>query len=311
MELDNESGEDLIIKGRRVSEWMQDDRISASTKARLSRDADRLLDPRLLDMLRTSILGDAETYLQRDIDLAALKASGAPFCKPYIKGCAEMEAGLLAEAGRDGAFKDVDPLEYYENRLENCRCYQRRRMLACMPRRFQRMTFDSFVCGGPAANGRNGLMRALQTCSDYAANPYGQGWLTLFGNPGVGKTHLAVGVLQAAPMVGRYIGWTEALQHMRDLMKTSDYGMFWQELLDSPLLLVDDIGAQYGTEWADEQLFRLVDYRYSRELPTIWTTNWLVDELGGRVGSRLRDWQAGQVVRVDAPDYRIYGDKST
>lgn len=52
--------------------------------------------------------------------------------------------------------------------------------------------------------------------------------------------------------------------------------------------MLDDLGAQQTSPWADEKIFQLLNYRYNEMLPVLITTNHLsnVDE---RVASRLMD----------------------
>ncbi len=76
---------------------------------------------------------------------------------------------------------------------------------------------------------------------------------------------------------------------------------------DARLLLLDDLAAERGTDWTAETLYRLIDARYARRLPTIVTTNATGDlvraNLGERVASRLNG--LGMVVTLDGPDRRI------
>ena len=242
-------------------------------------------------------------YRRREEETAArveaLKAAGVPICRAYPLSCKQMASGLLAEAE---AASCNNLLEHYEKQLEHCECYLRQKMLASIPAKFRHMTLANFECGGSAARGLAGVLDASVR---YAKDPREVGWLTLYGQPGVGKTHLAIGILKAAPMVGMYIGWRAASDRLNQLMRQPAYNEFWDEMLEAPLLLVDDIGTQHDSEWSQYQIFKLIDHRYTHDLPTIFTTNWRVDGLDGRVGSRLRDRHNGQVIRIDAPDFRI------
>ena len=59
----------------------------------------------------------------------------------------------------------------------------------------------------------------------------------------------------------------------------------------TPLLILDDIGAEKASEWTQEQLYRIVNFRYEHMLPTVITTNCdgaqLEMALGRRIVSRL------------------------
>ena len=55
------------------------------------------------------------------------------------------------------------------------------------------------------------------------------------------------------------------------------------------LLALDEMGAHNKTEWAEEQLFRILNRRYAEFAPTILTSNVPVKELDGRIRSRFRE----------------------
>jgi len=72
-----------------------------------------------------------------------------------------------------------------------------------------------------------------------------------------------------------------------------------------------DLGVEYnkanggGTTWAQEQFYKLLDYRYRMGMPTLITTNVPLDRQESRLASRLQDHQLCKVVHNPAaPDYR-------
>jgi len=55
-----------------------------------------------------------------------------------------------------------------------------------------------------------------------------------------------------------------------------------REILNCSLLILDDIGVETDKqEWINNALFRLVDSRKNRMLPTIYTSNYAMDKLPG------------------------------
>lgn len=68
----------------------------------------------------------------------------------------------------------------------------------------------------------------------------------------------------------------------------------------APVLIIDDLGSEKHTEWTDEQLFRLTDYRRGARLPMIVTTNFHSDELEQRYGPRImrRISEEARVLRI-------------
>jgi len=54
-------------------------------------------------------------------------------------------------------------------------------------------------------------------------------------------------------------------------------------------LIMDDLGAEQGTEWVQKELYLLINSRYESKLPTVVTTNCAGDELAQQVGERVAD----------------------
>jgi DNA replication protein DnaC len=84
----------------------------------------------------------------------------------------------------------------------------------------------------------------------------------------------------------------------------SSFEQRFDEIRNKDLLILDDLGTQNATPWAEEKLFQIIDYRYLRRLPTVVTTNLDLRDLDERVRSRLQDPEVVTLVRVTAPDYR-------
>jgi len=71
----------------------------------------------------------------------------------------------------------------------------------------------------------------------------------------------------------------------------------------APLLVLDDLGAQSDTAWADEKLFQLINHRYNASLPTVITTNLTMRDLDARLGSRLTDPQISTILLMGNFDF--------
>jgi DNA replication protein DnaC len=151
---------------------------------------------------------------------------------------------------------------------------------------------------------------ALTISARYAENP--EGWLLLEGTYGCGKTHLAAAIgnerLQRGEMV-MFITVPDLLDHLRSAYAPSaeaTYDETFERIRNTPMLILDDLGAESPSQWAKEKLFQLLNHRYSHRLPTIITTNADLDTLDPRIRSRLLDSELIKRGKITAPDYRTY-----
>jgi DNA replication protein DnaC len=172
------------------------------------------------------------------------------------------------------------------------------------------MTFAAFQPEGHTLNEdqRQSLRIAYEGAQRYAEEP--RNWLLIQGGYGVGKTHLAAAIANACLSRGLPVTLLNApdlLDYLRAAYSPSAGETFdrrFEELRDAPLLILDDLGTQNATAWAEEKLFQILNHRYIARLPTVITTNLALDELDPRLSSRLADMDLVRKLPIDAPDYR-------
>lgn len=145
-------------------------------------------------------------------------------------------------------------------------------------------------------------------------------WLVLCGDTGLGKTHGAVAIAKA--LIGmhgepvRYVVVPEWLDAIRATFnRDQDSGApstddVRRPLFDRTALILDDIAAENTTAWAEEQLYSLVNHRYTRArdgegYTTIVTTNKRPDEWpdNSRLASRLFG-ELSEIVILSGQDQR-------
>ena len=82
---------------------------------------------------------------------------------------------------------------------------------------------------------------------------------------------------------------------------------FFEQVLNVPLLILDDLGSENSTPWAEEKLYQIVVHRHEARLATVITTASTMEELEEakpRIASRLVDSMVVEWVAIDAPNYR-------
>jgi DNA replication protein DnaC len=136
-----------------------------------------------------------------------------------------------------------------------------------------------------------------------------QGWLLLEGLYGSGKTHLAAAVANFAVGLGvptLFLTVPDLLDALRFSYEDpeSTFEQRFEEIRQIPLLVLDDFGTQNATSWAQEKLFQIINYRYINRLSLVVTTNLALEEIEGRIRSRLMDPELVTRVEIIAPDYR-------
>jgi len=141
------------------------------------------------------------------------------------------------------------------------------------------------------------------------------GWLVLYGGKGNGKTHLAAAAANHLIVQGRpvlFVNVPEFLDWLRDSYSRSSFDNTeetftrrFELVRDAPVLVLDDLGAESVTAWANEKLYILLNYRLEMRLPTMITSNLHFDDFPGRLRSRLGEVGFSVLVHNPAPDYRL------
>ena len=119
----------------------------------------------------------------------------------------------------------------------------------------------------------------------------------LQGSFGNGKTHLAIAALREWGSLETGYFWKVpdwlAMVKRRSFDEGEPLGNVLNPARANTLIVFDDLGAENQTDWAAEQLFRVLDARYDSRAPTIITSNKPLGQLDPRIVSRYR---AGLVV---------------
>lgn len=183
---------------------------------------------------------------------------------------------------------------------------------AGIPERFQDRTLENFI----AEN--SDQRRALDFALSYTANVE-EAWKTgrcalFIGKPGTGKTHLAIGidrkVMQLPNADVLFITVMRAIRSIKDTWAKGSEQSETQAiaaLVAPDLLILDEVGVQYGSDFEKNMLFDVLNDRYEKRRPTFFLSNLTKDEvaayLGERVMDRLRE-DGGAVIPFTWNSYR-------
>ena len=154
---------------------------------------------------------------------------------------------------------------------------------------------------------------AYQTAREFAETQTDYHILTLHGGVGTGKTHLLQAIGWMSLEQGRqpkFVSVARYLDKLRDSFNDDSpvtFAEVYAPLESAVILLLDDIGAERLTNWGQEQLYKIVNYRYQERLAMAVSMNLnekqAVDIYGERTASRLLDTDSGRVRVVSTGDW--------
>ena len=210
---------------------------------------------------------------------------------------------------------------------EACDCRHEVRVSALLgrariPRRYQHCSFESYEANFPGADASLAAahLTARKFVDGYPVTTEGHG-LLLTGSIGVGKTHLAVGILQSLieekGVHGLFCDYRELLkeiQHSYNPQVLTTELEILRPVFEAEVLVLDELGASKPTEWVWDTVAHILNTRYNDKRTTIITTNHadaapggvatgtqraMRDEtLGDRIGERMRSRLSEMCVTV-------------
>ena len=165
---------------------------------------------------------------------------------------------------------------------------------AMIPLRFEKHSFKSYVEKTPEHTKKRSL------CLDYARNfperlKRGTS-VILTGTTGTGKTHLACAianyVIQEHCKSAVFLSVLNAVRRVKETYKKSSLETEREAIksfLHPDLLILDEIGVQFGSDTEKMITFEIINQRYENLKPTILISNLSADNLRQFVGDRIMD----------------------
>ena len=214
-------------------------------------------------------------------------------------------------AGSGWIFKTVDGVEA----VTRCTCDEETRAerfasRSGIPPLYANASTENFILPKDNPIAHRSLASVMLTVRTYAREfpVVDKSGLMFIGETGVGKTHLAVAVLNSLiqrGFEGVFFDYQTLLDRIRSGYDRSSGSMdkeAYRLALDCEILLLDDLGAHRVTDWVEDTVASIITHRCNHRKPVIVTTNLpapgretnkakdsLSDRIGARAWSRLNE----------------------
>jgi DNA replication protein DnaC len=221
-----------------------------------------------------------------------------------------------------------------DRRVTRCDCQLRVRnqnLLAAarIPKRYEHCELSTFEFEGVYRTLAPARMAACKFAEEY---PIDQAGLLLIGPIGVGKTHLAVGILKelilGKGIASLFYDYRELLKQIQnsynDSVKMTELDVL-RPVFEAEILVLDELGAVKPTDWVWDTVSLILNSRYNNRLTTIITTNFADGQsaeaddregikrknrdqtLGDRIGDRMRSrlHEMCRIITLQGSDFRL------
>ena len=223
-----------------------------------------------------------------------------------------------------------------DRRVSRCECRLKQKSEALLasariPKRYEHCELSNFEFEGPHHHLTSARMAACKFVEEYPLENTG---LLLIGSIGVGKTHLAVGIIKelilSKGISCLFYDYRELLKQIQnsynDSVKATELEVL-RPVFETEVLVLDELGAVKPTEWVWDTVSLILNTRYNDNRTTIITTNYADDAaretvgssefsraqrsargetLGDRIGERMRSrlHEMCRIIKMEGADFR-------
>lgn len=232
-----------------------------------------------------------------ELIVKAIKCWGEGYIGYSCRVCEEeAEKKRQADLVEQNARRDAEEMATVVKRLQ---------FLSGVPERFREKTFEEFKPAGERMASISGI------CRNYADNfiekaKTGTG-LILCGHAGTGKTHLACAIIDRVIRLHRkranFIKVSRAIRSVKETYnrdsRTTEQAAI-NALVSPDLLVLDEVGVQFGSDTEKNILFEIINERYEAVKPTVLISNLalagLTEFVGDRVVDRMKENGGGLLI---------------
>lgn len=151
---------------------------------------------------------------------------------------------------------------------------------------------------------RSRMAEILSLCRQYADN-FDERSENLFmtGNTGLGKTHLSLAIAGEVIRKGYDVIYNSAQNLFNELQKEyfgkpETRGQYESLVLECDLLIIDDLGVEFSTQFTRAELYNILNTRLNAHLPTIISTNLDYKEIEEQYTMRVSSRLIGEFLRL-------------
>ena len=209
------------------------------------------------------------------LEVTSCELNNCSKCKSLDKCKNEIEGHVYYPIIKDGRLEFLyKPCKYYKNNKK-----QNNTVFFDTPKILENASLSDLV----TEKERNEILKYIKDFLKKKINNEPVKGLYLSGSFGSGKSYILSALLNELSNKGFRcvnVHYPRLLNRLKASFNEFNYSDVLDEIMDSDILLIDDIGAENNTPWSrDEVLGAILQYRMDNNLTTFFTSNFTIDEL--------------------------------